>query len=250
MAERKLTDEQVQEIGRRFAAGETQDDLAKEFSVTRTTIFRKLMALGVKRIPPPKATSHDMMEFQSRARSILWRQDHSKEKPTYAAWEARVKALESPDGGGMTHNQAVIRASKEWPCLSRLFREYNVTDFDPNPDSHPAIQQWGKPAIQQEVVCEGREQSYRDSLRWAIEAAGTYLRTGRQPSLCPCDAAWYLFKQAVDEPKDFLAKVGQIESKGDSESEERRNARKDGKRSVAELDSMLAEIELEEREDG
>ena len=242
MSERKLSDEQRRNIADRYIAGESRRDLATEYSVSQTTVRKVLTTLNARRPPPPPATSRDLVEFKSRARSILWRQEHSAEKTTYKAWENRVASLASPEGGGMTENQAVIRASKEFPCLARLFREYDVSAYDPNPESHPTIQHFGRPVTMSDIVCEGKDQSYRDSLRWAIDAAGAFLRTGRNPAICPCDAAWYVYKQALDEPKDFLAKVGQIESKGDQGDESQRSARKAGNRSISEIDLMLAEL--------
>jgi len=245
----KLNDEQCQQIAARFVAGEAQRDLAKEFGVCKQTVQDTLSRLGAKRAKPSKASPRDMIEFAQRAKSITWRQDKSKERPTYHSWKDRVEALESKDGGRLTHNQAIVRASKEFPCLNRLFREYNVVDFDPNPESHPAIQHWGQPATAESVFCEGKEQTYRESLRWAIDAAGRQARTGEQPASCPCDAAWYLYRQAVDEPKDFLAKLGQIESKPDAEAQGRQSIRKESGRSIKEIDSFLKELTQQEDSD-
>ena len=239
----KLTDEQCQQIAVRYIAGENQQDLANEFDVCKQTIKTTVSRMGAKRTKPTKASPRDMIEFAQRAKSITWRQDKSKERPTYYSWKARIEDLESKDGGGLTHNQAVVRASKEFPCLNRLFREYNVVDFDPNPESHPTIQHWGQPATAAgPAFCEGKEQSYRESLRWAVESAGAYLRTGTQPTSCPCEAAWYFYRQAVDDPKDFLTKLGQIESKVDLEAQGKRSIQKESGRSIAEIDSFLEEL--------
>ncbi len=64
-----------------------------------------------------------------------------------------------------------------------------------------------------EVICHNEEMSYKENLRWAIETAGNFLRTKKPPIECPNNSAWYLYIQAVKEPKDFLAKLGQIEVK-------------------------------------
>jgi hypothetical protein len=96
------------------------------------------------------------------------------------------------------------------------------------------------------VECKGLKQTYRDSLRWAIEAAGKWKGEKEKPTICPCWTAWYLYEQAIDDPKDFLGKVGQVESKGDADSEAQQSARLAGARSVAEIDGMLAELEIEE----
>jgi hypothetical protein len=238
----KLTPEQRKEICDRFVDGELQKALAAEYGVCVGTITKVVSHAGAKRARPGFSPVNGIAEFASRAKSKLWRADPGADKTQYDAWVARVAALQSEDGGRLTHSQAIVRASKEFPCLTRLFREYDVSEFDPNPESHPQIQHFGKlaPAA---VVSEGKELSYRDSLRWAIDAAGAYLRTGKDPETCPCDAAWYLYRQAIEEPKDFLAKVGQVESKGDGESTDKRNIRKAGQRSIAEIDSMLSELE-------
>lgn len=252
MADPKLTDEQREEVARRHVAGETMDDLAKAFGVVKQTIHRICKQRGAVRDPakPAPANAIEVTQFTKRVRSVLWRQDNGADKKTYDAWSARVAALESPDGGGYTKTQAVVRASKEFPCLHRLFREYDLTAYDPNPDSHPTIQTFGKPVTEITVMNEGIEQSYRESLRWAIDAAGEYLNTGKQPATCPCNAAFFLYRQALGEPRDFLAKLGQIEIKADVESEAIRSARKAGNRSVAEIDAMLDELDqAEERVD-
>lgn len=240
--ERKMTDAQREESIRRYQAGESIGALAACYGVATTTLSKFFKRRGVH-LPPAelKATkSRDISEFTSRVHSVLWRQDGA-DKKTYNAWEARVKQLQ--EGAGYTQDQAVVRASKEFPCLTRLFREYDVSELDPNPDSHPQIQHFGQ-APQSPVEIEGREQSYRENLRWAIEAAGEYLRTGQPPLLCPNNSAFYLYRQAIEEPKDFLGRVGQIESKGDGELEEQRLARKAGNRTIAEIDEMLASLEV------
>ena len=193
------------------------------------------------------AQNHNVVEFAKRVKSVLWRQDSGKkERPKYDAWQEKVKELESKDGAGYTNNQAIVQASKDYPCLARLFREYDLSDFDPNPESHPTLKQFGKTQnTPGKVTCENKKQTYRESLRWAIDAAGAYLRTNEEPVMCPCDAAWYLYRQAIEEPKDFLGKVGQIEAKISNESEDEKNARKSGKRSIAEIDAMLSELEIE-----
>jgi hypothetical protein len=192
-----------------------------------------------------------MAEFSSRAKSILWRQDTGgdEDRKAYNRWKERVEFLASKDGGMLKYNEAVVRASKEFPCLARLFREYDVREYDPNPDSHPHIQHVGTPsACEQNVECDGIEQGYRENLRWAIEAAGETARTGLVPARCPSNTAWYLYEQAIADPKDFLAKVGQVESKGDAAEADRRNIRIAGARSIAEIDGYLSELEFEGEE--
>ncbi len=201
----------------------------------------------------PLAVSRVVTEFAKRVKSALWRQDTGKERPKYEAWIKKVAELESSEGAGYSHAQAIIQASKDYTCLFRLFREYDLAAFDPNPDSHPQIRKFGESKSKDisEVICEGKKQPYRQSLNWALNNAGTFLRTGLEPVTCPCDIAWYLYVQAKNEPKDFLGKVNQVEMKGDSESEDVKNAKKSGRRSIAEIDAMLATLEEEsdERDD-
>ena len=248
MANAKLTKEQRQEIADRFVAGETVKVLAEEFEVCINTITRVCRDLHAIRPQPRPATIDDLGAFASRAKSILWAQDHGKDHPAFDAWKARVEELKS--NSGLTKNQATVRASKEFPCLSKLFREFDVRKYDPNPESHAHIRHFGEaPPKNSQVRCEGIDQSYRDSLRWAMDAAGRTDRTGERPASCPCDRAWYLYIQAVNDTKDFLTRVGQVESKGDAESEERRSARAAGERSIAEIDGFLAELEHEREEE-
>lgn len=192
-----------------------------------------------------KQDTRNVTEFAKRVKSVLWRQDTGKEHPTYESWQSRVAFLQDAAGGAYTKPQAIVRASKEYDCLHRLFREYDLKAFDPNPESHPNL--ITKEAITADntlagVICENKEQTYRQSLQWAIDAAGCYMRTGQKPTSCPCDTAYYLYQQAIAEPKDFLGRVGQIESKGVGESEEEKDLKRAGKRSIKELEAMLIEL--------
>ena len=240
--ERKFSPEVEAEIADEYVKGLSQDKLCKKYDTCRPVVARILKEYGAKR-PEHVIEKRNINEFESRAKSALWRQDPGKaeNRKSYNTWMEKVKFLESQEGAAYTHAQAVVQASKDHPCIARLFREYDLSAFDPNPESHPQIYQ--PPGAPDEVICEGKKQSYKDSLRWAIEAAGTFMRTGIQPSSCPCDAAYYLYKQAIGEPKDFLTKVGQVESKGSNESEDEANARKSSKRTIAELDGMISELE-------
>jgi hypothetical protein len=201
---------------------------------------------AVKEKRPRLATVHDIKEFAQRAHSILWAQGSGHEHKNFDKWKARVAELQ--ENSGLNKSEAVVRASKEYACLNQLFREYNVRRYDPNPESHPRIKHYGD-VEEHDVECEGIVQTYRESLRWAIAAAGAFSRTGEKPPTCPCDTAWYLYEQAVSDPKDFLARVGQVESKGDAEDAAKRSANAAGTRSMAEIDGMLAELECEGESD-
>jgi hypothetical protein len=192
--------------------------------------------------PGPRSTpAFAITEFVKRARSILWREDvhrKDKKKPSYDRWTQTVEDLKS--GSGYTYHQAVVQASKDYMCLRRLFREYDVQKYDPNPDSHPDIYHFGDANEPLDpVVNEGLNLSYRENLNWALAAAGEFLRKGSSPSSCPNDQAYYLYVQATESPKEFMQRLGQVESKGDSELDANRAMRGEAKRSINEIEEML-----------
>ncbi len=243
MADPKLTSEEKATMIERYVAGETGMALAKAYEVAPSTINRHLTRAGVIRAKSKRSKqSQAVVDFAKRVRSVLWRQD--KNHATYQKWRDRAEELESPNHGGYTRHEAVVRASKEFPCLRKLFREYDVSFYDPNPESHPDVPH-GNPITNANVLSEGIEGSHRDNLRWAIDAAGRSLRTGEAPKSAPNDAAYYLFRQAIEEPKDFLSRVNQIEAKGDEDERARMSARKQGERSVAEIEEMLKSLNEE-----
>lgn len=96
------------------------------------------------------------------------------------------------------------------------------------------------------VRSENREQSYRENLSWAIKSAGEFLRTKRKPKVCPNDAAYFLFCQAMKEPKDFLQRVSQVETKTEDTSD--RESRISTKRTLDEIDSFLERINATKKE--
>lgn len=237
----RLPDEQRAEIIERFELGEKQDDIAKAFGVSKSLVQNIVRETNSQKRAPNgrrggKSTpATAMKEFIKRARSILWRQD-GKEKKTYEKWQALVNELQ--EDGGCTREQAIVQASKEQPCLRRLFREFDIGDYDPKPGSHPDIYQ-PAPVQLDGIKSEGKELSFRENLTWAIEAAGKYLRTNKKPKTCPNDSAYFLFKQANEQPKEFLGKFAQIEGKGGNKAEEDRMTRQSGKRSIEDIEAML-----------
>ncbi len=92
------------------------------------------------------------------------------------------------------------------------------------------------------VVNEGKEQTYRENLSWALDAAGEFLRAGQRPTTCPNNGAWFLYTSAIDNPKEFLTKVAQVEKGEDGEAE--RVARAGEERSIEELEKMIAGLEV------
>jgi len=203
--------------------------------------------VGKKRKAP--ATGNSITELSHRAKAVLWRQD-TGERVTYNKWKARVTSLKSQ---GMSNNEAIVRASQEFPCLGIVLRDYDLSRWIPvkkedapaqTTDPHPP----SAPKEDGGLVVDGHEQSYRDNLRWAIEAAGVYMRTKAQPEKCPNNAAYYLYTQAIEAPKDFMAKVGQIESKEDTEAKNKANIRKESRKSVDEINEYLDELDLDNEE--
>ncbi len=177
-------------------------------------------------------------EFTKRCRSMLWRND-DVDKKQYKKWESRIQELIKE--AKYTVQQATVQAAKDHPCLKRLFREYDISAFDPNPRSHPMPLSDG--GENTDIINEGKEQSHRENLHWAIATAGRYLRTNKEPLIVPNDSAYYMYQQACSDPKDFLGKYNQIEAKGDSEADEQRKSRSAGKRRIEEIDEMLSMLE-------
>jgi len=233
----KINDRQRAEIARRYAAGESQRKLAAEFGVSVLRVAEVCKRRGARRKLKPFVKSGDMEFFAVRAKAALQRQS-PEDLP---AWTARVEALSSKYGG-LTLHQAVVSASKEFPCLHRLFKEFDVSEFDVNPDANKNIPRYVQKPEAKVVVNEGKKLSYRDQLSWALDAAGEFLRTGVEPEKCPCDSAYFLYVQAKEDPKNFLGRVSQAESKGADDAADRQ-ARASGQRSLAEIEAMLSSLE-------
>lgn len=244
----ELTDEQRDVVCEDYLDGKTRAWIANKFDCSITTVGR---ILAIREIEQPKKkrkpkAGNAIKQFSSRVKSTLWRQDHDHK--TYNSWQERVDWLSSKAGGGYTKSQAVVRASKEFPCLERFFREYDVSEYDPNPESHAHIDHGNGAGDFSDMVCENAPQSYRENIRWAMDAAGAKIRLGAHPATCPNDQAFYLYRQAIEEPKDFLAKMNQLELKTDNEEKNRQNLRSNSKRSIEEIKSYLEELETEEEE--
>lgn len=226
----RLTDEQKAEVVRRYELGEGSVTLGREYDVHASTILKYIKAAGAQKL----VLDEDIEQFTKRAKQVLWQQDHGREKKTFYRWKQRYDVFKRSVG----RNNAAIEASKEFPCLTRLLHDYGFAIGDPPEESS------GDTLIDG-IENEGREQSHRENLSWAIDTAGKYLRTQERPTSCPNDAAFYLYRQAIEEPKDFLGKFTQIEAKGSDELEEQRRARKSGRRSIEEINEMLATLTQE-----
>jgi len=96
------------------------------------------------------------------------------------------------------------------------------------------------------VESEGKQQTYRENLAWALNAAGEYMRTKARQKTCPNDSAWFLYCAALEEPKDFLAKVSAVEkSADDTEGKEfKRSTRK----SLEEIERFLEDLDYGKEE--
>lgn len=238
----KLSEDQKTDVIERFEAGETAKSLAKEFGVTAGTLGKYLKAGNAKKPRrQQQAIVESMAQFVKRARSILWNQDRGREHKTYEKWQARIKELEN---GGLNNQQAVFQASKDFLCLETLFTEYAVSELDPRPGSHPNIRMYGEVQVD-DIENEEKEQSYRENLNWAAEAAGRYKRTNVPPETCPNDMAYLLYRSALEDLDKFLAKYTQVESRSTDGSTEREEAQSRGRRSIGEIEEMLSTLEEE-----
>jgi hypothetical protein len=118
---------------------------------------------------------------------------------------------------------------------------------------NPAAKEQGNPPAHRpdpmfgQMANEGRGLSHRENLLWAVEAAGEYLRTGAPPTSCPNSTAFFLFMQALEEPKDVFGKMTQIAIKADTERTEHRAACKRSTDEIAEMLQLL--IDEPEKDD-
>jgi hypothetical protein len=220
---------------------------AKKHGVSQTALRKAIRDGKISQVEPERRTGSIVDEFASRARSVLWRIDRGKKK-NYEKWQERVSWWASIPGGGLTKKQAIVRASKEFPALTKLFDEYDLSMFDTSDPNENVANQGSTPGAV-EVVCENVEMSYRDCLRWAASAAGTKLRSGVEPHRCPNDTCFYLYRMAIEEPKDFMGKLSQLESKVDKEEEGRQNRRKEARLSAEEIHSYLETLKEESYEE-
>lgn len=237
----KLCEQDRAEIAERYELGETMGKLAKEYKVTLTTVSKYLDQAGAKKskVVQRNTPATLFLKFAKAARSLTWRAD-GREKKTWEKWEARIEELRQD---GLPEKQALVQASKDFPHLHHLFIQYPVSEYDPDPESHPHILMHGNPSHVDGIENEEKEQSFRENLNWAVEAAGNFLRTNEPPTSTPNDKAYFLYRQACDNPKEFLGKVTQVEARENDEPEGEQE--KSGKRSIREIEEMLNTLEKE-----
>ncbi len=179
--------------------------------------------------------------FEHRVKSLLWgrKKGPKNDRPDYIRWENLVKELQEEEG--VNRRQAIVNASLTFDCLSVIIADYNLSQYGvPNTSINAEVTV--------SVSSRDVKQSYRENLRWAHDAAGKFMRIKEEPDDCPNDAAYYLYQQAIQDPKDFLGKVGQVEVKASSQEEIEENDRKQATKSIEEIDEMLATLEKENDE--
>ena len=94
------------------------------------------------------------------------------------------------------------------------------------------------------IQSDGKEQSYRENLLWACQAAGQKLRTGNRPTSCPNDKAFFLYQLACENPKDFMTKFSQVETKEKDDAEDKAKKRST-QFLLEEIESQLEALEVE-----
>ena len=242
----RLYDIHLPEIVARYEDGEPIKDIAVFFDVHEVTIRNWLKKVGKHgRIDHPVLKSREIRKFTSAARSILFRMDPTDHYNFYA-WRKRVEFVEKEHSH--SRGEAILRASKEWVELHALFYNYDVKHLDKDPESHPAIKfkkEWeDRPKFKDEraeIENESIKQCYSDNLEWAMEAAGEFLRTGITPKKCPNDKAYFLYKEAIGNSKEFLMRFTQLE-KGKAGDDKGDAIRRKGQTSIDEINSMLDNI--------
>jgi len=242
--QKRLDDDQWSEIIERYLSGERCGDLAKEFNVSHSCVSNHMRERLIQRgSVSGKIRDTNLRKFSSEARSILWREENgiNERHPLYHGWKDAVEEFKSKHKCSL--GAAIIQVCKNYKQLWPLFRRYNVEQFDKYPESHPGITAYRNLRKKEKAIAkirnEGVEQSHRQNLSWAISAAGENARTGVDPESCPNDAAYYLYMQAIESPKEFLARFTAIESKANDGDAPNRLA---SERSIGELDSMLDTI--------
>lgn len=187
----------------------------------------------------PQAIKAGFPGFEQRVKSLLWRRTvgSPKTRPEYDKWKA---SIEEWVNNGTERRQSVVNASLSFDCLVEIISDYDLTIY-----GVPKVKEKAKSVA---MICLDKKQSYRENLRWATDAAGHYMRTKEDPNECPNNSAWYLYVQAIQDPKDFLAKVGQIEAKSSAREELDEDEKRQATKSIDEIDEMLESLEEKEEE--
>ena len=206
-------------------------------SIAHATLEKWIKEFAGEGLLIPKVPSRigTITDFVKRVRTVLWGIDQDQ----YNRWIDRIENLKSM---GYQIHEAQVRAAKEFPACRPFFREYDIKQFDRDSGSHPDIVFFGDERRSRQIVSEGRDMSYRENLRWAAMAAGQHLRTGDEFYDVPNDTAFYLYQQALGDPKDFMTKLGTMEGREDMESMLEKSTRKVADRAVGEIDKWLNDL--------
>ena len=255
----KCTSEEIDEIVERYTHGETKDELAKDFAVSRETIRKYMEKRGAER---GKYNTEDidpnLRNFLIQVRKVLFRQDRGTDKRKYNEW--RGKTYELYKTGDYLKHECQIMAAHEFECCRTLFEKYDVSMYDPlvktkdtangttSPEVGNRISIPERPVTkrleERTVECDGKELTYRENLTWAAEAAGNERRTSIPPDKCPNDTAYWLYTQARDASKEFMSKLSAIEVRNVNPDDA--VGRRAAKRSIEDIDVMLKELVVEE----
>ena len=123
----------------------------------------------------------------------------------------------------------------------RYDRGESIPDLAISYNAHPrTIRRYVCPTIKR-VKSEGIKQTYRENINWALSTAGEFLRTEVEPETCPNDAAFFLYQQAIDDPKDFMAKVAAIEKSAEDSADN--TVKVSTKKTLSEIESFLERLE-------
>lgn len=213
---RKLSKEDIVEIVKRRDSGETLKGIADAFKVNSATISKH-----VKRAHKQKETDKKKKEL-----------------------EEEMKLLDEVNGGIPTPISQIAQVNIPFVNSPR----------DPPVNAAPIPQAVPNDTIENygitkdgKIYCNNIEQPFRQNLLWAIKAAGLFSRTQQGPTECPNDTAFFLYRQARDNPKDFLGRFAMIE--GRSNDEDENELSKETKKTVAEIEEFLQELDEQEEEE-
>jgi hypothetical protein len=161
------------------------------------------------------------------------------EQPPWVSTEPRTKkpAITSDERADILRRFARGETCRE---LSEAFNRHIVT-------VKRIVANRTKAEKDSNVTNEGKIQSYLENVQWAMSKAGEFSRTQKHPVACPNDSAWFLYTQATNEPKDFMAKACQIEAKNDG-GEADRLSKQSSKVLLSEIEEFLAELSEKDEE--
>ena len=258
----KSTPEEIDEICERYKYGETLKELGKDFGLGTETVRLYLEKRGIQRGRyNTEGVIPGLRDFLRQVRKILFRYDRGPDKKSYNDWQG--KTLELYQTGDYSKYECQVMAARKFECCRPLFDKFDVSAYDPMakkgdvtggntpfPEgSQVAISEntierlTSKKPVKNVIECEDKDLSYRENLSWAVKAVGSERRTGVPPETCPNDTAYWLYEQAKMEPKEFLAKLNAIEARNLGKEDES-VGRRAAKRSIEDLDAMLAELTI------